>query len=292
MIDWPALAAELASPAELEAVPIQATPVTGGDINRCFRLQWGSRTGFVKINRRDCLAMFEAEARGLELIHQSNTLRAPNVFRHGQLDNFAYLVLEYIELGSAPDAETLALGLASMHRCQSSQFGLAFDNTIGTTHQVNRQRDDWVEFWREHRLGNQLELATANGLSASLIDAGRRLAEELPHWFQSYAPSASLLHGDLWSGNYASDEQGLPVVYDPAGYYGDHETDLAMMELFGHPGARFFDCYHDHFAIDADYPARRDLYNLYHVLNHANLFGGSYIAQAERMIGGLLATVR
>ena len=103
---------------------------------------------------------------------------------------------------------------------------------------------------------------------------------------------ASLLHGDLWSGNYGADSDGNPVVYDPACYYGDHEADLAMMELFGSPGARFFAAYREHFPIDDGYPLRRDLYNLYHLLNHANLFGGGYARQSQRLIERLLAQIR
>ena len=121
------------------------------------------------------------------------------------------------------------------------------------------------------------------------VDAGLRLVAELDRFFADYRPRASLLHGDLWGGNQAADADGNPVIYDPACYYGDHEADLAMMELFGNPGEAFFTAYHEHFPIDAGYRYRRDLYNLYHVLNHANLFGGGYAAQAEKMIGRLLA---
>jgi len=139
------------------------------------------------------------------------------------------------------------------------------------------------------RLGFQLELATRNGLNADLIDAGYRLAEDLTKFFASYHPRPSLLHGDLWSGNQGADVEGNPVIYDPACYFGDHEADLAMMELFGHPGEGFFASYNEHFPIDPGYAQRRELYNLYHILNHANLFGGGYARQAQRMIEGLLA---
>jgi fructosamine-3-kinase len=132
-------------------------------------------------------------------------------------------------------------------------------------------------------------LARRNGLDARLIDSGERLSQQLGQFFVSYRPRASLLHGDLWSGNWGADEQGDPVIYDPACYYGDHEADLAMMELFGRPSERFFAVYHERFAIDAGYSQRRDLYNLYHLLNHANLFGGGYAGQAQRVIDSLLA---
>ena len=154
--------------------------------------------------------------------------------------------------------------------------------------QPNAYAESWIDFWREQRLGFQLELARANGLSAGLIDSGYELAARLDSFFTQYQPQASLLHGDLWGGNQGADADGNPVIYDPACYYGDHEADLAMMELFGGPGARFFAVYDENFTIDAGYPLRRDLYNLYHVLNHANLFGGGYAGQAQSMINRLL----
>ena len=178
-----------------------------------------------------------------------------------------------------------------MHACQRSRFGFDCDNTIGSSPQPNPPGNDWIEFWRDARLGHQLQLAQARGLDAALIDAGLRLAQCLPAFFTHYAPRPSLLHGDLWSGNQGCDRRGNPVIYDPACYFGDHETDLAMMELFGNPGERFFAVYREHFPIDADYPMRRDLYNLYHLLNHANLFGGGYPDRAWHVIQQLLARV-
>ena len=129
-------------------------------------------------------------------------------------------------------------------------------------------------------------------LAAKLIDRGIRLTGHLAQFFTTYQPQASLLHGDLWSGNWGFDHVGNPVIYDPACYYGDHEADLAMMELFGNPVARFFARYRECFPIDAGYAERRDLYNLYHLLNHANLFGGGYTSQALQSIDRLLAQLR
>ena len=134
-------------------------------------------------------------------------------------------------------------------------------------------------------------MVRTKGFGNALYDAGMRLNEQLNHFFINYTPLASLLHGDLWSGNQGADSAGNPVVYDPACYYGDHEADLAMMELFGSPGQRFFDAYDDLFPIDVGYKVRRELYNLYHILNHANLFGASYVLQAKQMIASLLAQV-
>ena len=211
----------------------------------------------------------------------------------GREGDYAFIVIEFIELGGQPDATRFGVALAAMHNYFNEQFGFHVDNTIGSTAQVNIFNHDWVDFWRRHRLEFQLDLAQQNDLDVHLIDSGRRLAEKLDSFFTAYRPRPSLLHGDLWTGNQAVDAQGNPVLYDPACYFGDHEADLAMMELFGHPGARFFATYAEHFPLDDGYVdgyvVRRELYNLYHILNHANLFGGGYGAQVLRMIQNLLA---
>jgi fructosamine-3-kinase len=286
--DWQPLATSLAEQLQLPPGEVRATPVHGGDINQAWKLELGDREFFVKLNRPERLPMFDAERAGLEAIRHSASLRVPEVFLTGQMAGHAVIVMEFIELAGQVDAGRLAVALAAMHNCFNDRFGFYADNTIGSTAQVNTFNNDWIDFWRRHRLSFQLELAARNHLDSSLIDRGYRLAGELDKFFTTYQPRPSLLHGDLWSGNQAADLQGNPVVYDPACYFGDHEADLAMMELFGHPGKRFFASYSEHFPVDADYPRRRELYNLYHVLNHANLFGGGYGAQARRMIEMLL----
>ena len=287
-MDWQLMGRELARQPGWAAAEVRATPVAGGDINRAFRVEIGNQTCFVKTNRAQLLAMFEAERAGLDAINASNTIRVPEVYLTGCQGDEAYIVMEYIELGGRAPPERLAQALAALHHCCHTRFGFDCDNTIGSTLQCNAYSDDWVEFWRQHRLEFQLRLAQRNGFDARLIDAGRRLAEVLGDFFVGYRPRASLLHGDLWGGNQAADAVGNPVIYDPACYYGDHEADLAMMELFGSPGERFFAAYRERFPIDPGYRRRRDLYNLYHVLNHANLFGGGYGLQARRMIERLL----
>lgn len=288
-MNWQALGALLAQQLKLSGGDTEVTPMPGGNINQAFRLELGEARFFVKVNRAELLPMFTAEEAGLDAIRGSRTIRVPEVYMTGCEADCAYIVLEYIELGGRSDAGRLAAALAAMHGNFNGQFGFHCDNTIGSTPQPNRFTDDWVEFWRQHRLGFQLQLAATNGLDASLIDVGYRLAEKLHPFFDGYQPRPSLLHGDLWSGNQGFDVQGNPVIYDPACYYGDHQADLAMMELFGPPGERFFTSYAERFPIDAGYPIRRDLYNLYHILNHANLFGGGYVAQARHMIERLMA---
>jgi fructosamine-3-kinase len=289
VIDWQSLGASLAAKLQLPPGDIRATPIPGGDINRAYRLELGKYRFFVKLNRAALLPMFDAEKAGLDAIRQSRTLRVPEVIMTGRGGEHAFIVMEFIEFAGQPDAGRLASALAAMHNCFNEQFGFHVDNTIGSTAQVNTFSDDWVDFWRHHRLGFQLALAQQNGLDSRLIDAGHRLADKLALFFATHQPRPSLLHGDLWGGNQAADVDGNPVIYDPACYYGDHEADLAMMELFGHPGERFFASYAELFPLDTGYAVRRELYNLYHVLNHANLFGGGYVAQARQMIEILLA---
>ena len=291
MIDWRLLERKLAGQLQLPLCGAKSTPLAGGDINLAFRLDCGSYRFFVKLNRADRESMFVAEREGLEALRSSQAIRVPEVHLTGNDGEHAYIVMEYIDLGGALDHDRLAQALAAMHGCVQSRFGFHCDNAIGSTPQVNRPTTDWVEFWREQRLEFQLELARRNGLAAKLIDRGSRLAGNMAQFFTTYRPQASLLHGDLWRGNWGFDHVGNPVVYDPACYYGDHEADLAMMELFGSPGARFFARYRECFPIDAGYAERRDLYNLYHLLNHANLFGGCYPVQAQQVIDRLLARI-
>lgn len=267
--------------------------IGGGCINRTFRLRGSQRDYFIKLNRSDRLAMFAAEARGLQEILDTKTLRVPEPIcwdRHG--DN-AFLVLEYLELGGGRNGmAALGRGLAAMHRTTRPRYGWEMDNTIGSTPQLNTYGDDWIAFWRDLRLGFQLELADRNGFGGRLQQRGGRLLEALPSLLDGHDPGPSLLHGDLWSGNFAILSSGEPVIYDPAVYYGDREADLAMTELFGGFGARFYQAYRNSWPLDEGYSVRKILYNLYHVLNHLNLFGGGYLSQAEAMIDRLLSEIR
>ncbi len=268
----------------------KSTPVGGGSINEAYRLEGtdGSRY-FLKLNDVQHLPMFIAEAAGLNAIGSLNTIRVPRPIAHGSSGKKSYLVLEHLELSSRGDAKLLGEQLAALHRYTSSRFGFSGDNFIGTTPQPNIWTNDWVIFWREQRLGFQLHLAAENGYGGHLQSLGERLLDALPAFFAGYIPQSSLLHGDLWSGNHAFLADGKPTIFDPAVYYGDRECDLAMTELFGGYCADFYAAYSAAYPLDAGYAMRRDLYNLYHILNHANLFGGSYARQAEQMMHKLLA---
>jgi len=235
--------------------------------------------------------MFKAEAAGLREIADSRSIRVPEVVGSGLDGDRSFIVMEYIELGAVDDEPLFGEQLANMHNHTRNQFGLQINNTIGSTPQINDFTDNWVEFWQKNRMGFQLELAKKNGLDKGMIGRGETLIGVTGRFFSDYRPLASLLHGDLWLGNQGADNHGSPVIFDPACYYGDHEADLAMMELFGQPGAGFFEAYHEIFAIDPGYVIRRDLYNLYHILNHANFFGGDYSALAKQLIDKLLAQI-
>jgi protein-ribulosamine 3-kinase len=261
----------------------------GGDISESFKLGDGSRSFFVKSQAASRLDLFEAEAAGLAELAAANAVRVPRVICRGVAAGRAYLVLEHLSLQSRGDAASLGRRLAQQHRVSAERFGDARDNWIGATPQPNAWTDDWVDFWREQRLGFQLQLAAQNGYGGALQRDGETLMAQLDGFFGDTCPAPSLLHGDLWGGNHGFLADGEPVIFDPAAYYGDRECDLAMSELFGGFAPVFHAAYREAWPLDPGYATRRTLYNLYHILNHANMFGGGYAAQAHRMIAQLLA---
>ncbi len=270
----------------------RAAPIGGGDINQAFRLE--GRNGaryFVKLNDAGQHAMFAAEQAGLRRLEASGAIRVPRSVACGVSGPLAFLVLEYLDLGGTGDARRLGEQLAALHRASAAQFGFEFDNTIGSTPQPNGWMNEWIDFLRERRLGHQLLLTTTNGHDGTLQHLGARLLESLPLFFAGYAPQPSLLHGDLWGGNYSYLGDGTPVIFDPAPYFGDREADLAMTELFGGFSPEFYQAYRSSWTLDPGYATRKTLYNLYHILNHANLFGGGYAQQAKGMMRKLLADV-
>ena len=294
-LPWQAVAGSISS-AIGRAFRIQhVDAVGGGCINRSFCVHGTHGTFFVKLNYASRFAMFQAEAECLAQILETNSVRVPRPLCFDGDEKCAWLVLEYIDLapGGLDDASAVRLGerLAALHRCTSAQFGWTRDNTIGSTPQINTQTSDWIAFWREQRLGFQLQLAADRGHTGKLQDEGARLLERLPELFSQYRPVPSLLHGDLWGGNAAAARSGEAVIFDPAAYCGDREADIAMTELFGGFPATFHAAYRASWPLDRGYEVRRDLYNLYHVLNHLNLFGGGYLRQAQEMISGLLAHI-
>ena len=292
MTDWNAIARCIAEATRADFDPRPPRSLGGGCINTAVKLEDARRSFFVKLNRSDLLEMFEAEEQGLREMAATRTIRVPEPVCSAAAGGQAFLVLEYLELGRSPADGPATAGrqLAQMHRHTRERFGWDRDNTIGSTPQPNDPETDWVRFWGERRLGFQLELAGRNGHRGELQRRGEALLGRFAPLID-HGPSPSLLHGDLWGGNIAYGADGEPVVFDPAVYYGDREADLAMTELFGSFGGRFYDAYNEVWPLDAGYRVRKTLYNLYHVLNHLNLFGGGYLGQARSMIDRLLAEV-
>ncbi len=282
-------------------------PVSGGCIHRSFVLQ-GQRhhqpwRGFLKVNEAPAHASLAAEAHGLQTLANAiaavpdNPLRVPQPLLTDKVEGMAFLLMDYLPLGSKKRADSekkLARGLFLLHQHQppGGRFGLERDNFIGTTPQKNAWETDWVKFFGTHRLGYQFELALKNGY-ADVHAAGLKVLEKLPEYLRNHRPQSGLLHGDLWSGNAGYLEDGTPAVFDPAVYYGDRETDLAMMEMFGGFSPLFFTAYRDYAeregmpvpaSSDPAFQRRKHLYQLYHWLNHLNLFGNAYLPQVQRSL--------
>jgi protein-ribulosamine 3-kinase len=282
----PALAAAL-SDAIAHAIgePIEVTasePVGGGCIHSALAITAETAQG----KRR-----FFAKA--LEALRGARCVRVPGVLARGKDDETSWLVLEWLDLAPLDERSAASLGtaLAAQHRIAQERFGWARDNFIGATPQVNGWSDDWLAFWRAKRLHAQLRLAAHNRLPSRMIDRGERLVADCEVFFRNYRPAKSLLHGDLWSGNAAALADGTPIVFDPAVYVGDREADVAMTELFGGFPRGFAAAYRAAWALDDGYTVRRELYNVYHVLNHANLFAGRYVGEAQKAIERLLAEI-
>jgi len=270
--------------------PNQPAGMGGGCIISAFRLSDGTQSWFVKTNRAARLDMFEAEAAGLDALAASATIAVPRALCTGVSGDTSYIVMQHLEFSRGSTSGWRAAGqqLAALHRCSAGAFGWERDNTIGATPQHNAWRDDWIAFWRDQRLRFQLAEAARNGHRGRLQSLGEQLGERFPGLID-HDPAPSLLHGDLWGGNIGFIHTGQPVIFDPATYFGDREAELAMTELFGGFSADFYAAYREAWPIDPGYRVRKTLYNLYHVLNHLNLFGGGYGGQAEHMMQALLA---
>ena len=276
---------------------ISMQPVGGGCIHTALEISGKSAAGaqryFAKVNEAACATMFAAEADGLAALAAARCVIVPEVVAHGHDDERAWLVLQWLELVPLADRSATALGhaLAAQHRIPQDRFGWSRDNFIGASPQANGWTDDWLAFWRDKRLHAQLRIAARNRLPSRMIDRGERLAADCAVLLDSHRVAKSLLHGDLWGGNAAGLQGDASAVFDPAVYVGDREADIAMTELFGGFPAGFLAAYRADWNLDDGYTVRRDVYNLYHVLNHANLFAGSYVRQAEHSIERLLAEI-
>ena len=292
-MDWQSIVEQIEQATSSVFKLINARPLAGGDINSAYCLQGTDQSYFVKLNRAETIDMFAAESAGLAELSISRTVRVPKPVVHGISGQHSFLALEYIEFGSSGKLSDRLFGqqLALLHQQPQAYFGWHRDNTIGSTPQPNTRNDDWIAFWRVQRLQHQLDLAAAKGYRGRLQDTGRQLCDGFGKFFSDHSSKPSLLHGDLWGGNAATDKQGNPVMFDPACYYGDREADLAMTELFGGFSQDFYAAYRETYPIDQGYTTRKKLYNFYHILNHLNLFGSGYLRQAETMIESLLGEI-
>ncbi|MBU2706509.1 fructosamine kinase family protein [Zooshikella marina] len=257
--------------------------LVGGDINQAFALRQGDVSFFVKINHDDENTNFLAEALNLQVLKEADCLKVPAVIATDHECGCNYLLLEYIAPGIGKWNE-FGRQLAQLHKTTNkTHFGWSQNNFIGRTLQVNHWQANWSEFFAEQRIGVQLELANQQGaaLSEEIINTIKLLLAD-------HQPEAVLLHGDLWSGNAGFTADGEPYCYDPACYYGDRETDIAMTELFGGFPQEFYTGYNQVFPLSEDYVLRRPIYNLYHLMNHYNLFGGHYLHQVKQSIKQLM----
>jgi len=264
-------------------------PTSGGSINQTQVLQLtnGERI-FMKQNSTPPTDFFLAEVKGLRLLAQANNgpkIPKPIALQSGSRPTF--LLMEYIEKSTEDEsfADRFARTLAELHRVSQDSFGLDHDNYIGSTPQKNHPEKDGIVFFRDQRIEFQRQLARQAGLLPTSTDKKLdSLCNNLDKFLNVSEEKPALMHGDLWSGNYFPDSQGTPCIFDPAVYYGLREADLAMTELFGRLPQRFYDSYNEAFPVNPGYDERKDLYNLYHLLNHLNLFGSSYLSSVQQVV--------
>ena len=282
MPNWPTILEQL----DRSGIP---TPEGGGDISAAWKLLGDDTNLFIKTCPISSTQMFLAEAEGLSEIAKSGTVRVPEVIGVGSTDTETFLALEWIDLRPVSAAVEAELGaqLAELHHTTTKRYGWHRDNTLGLTPQHNEWTENWVDFFRDKRLRFQLRLAAENGFSGELQERGSQLVKRLPIYFDNNRVESSLLHGDLWAGNWGC-YLDSPVIFDPAVYFGDRETDLAMSRLFGGFGKDFYDAYESSWPLREGHQERLKLYQLYHVLNHLNLFGSAYLDRATGLIDELL----
>lgn len=293
-MNWQALAEQISTVTGQTFKLVTTHVINGGCINTAYQIKGRQDSYFIKFNQGNLLPMFEAEFSGLKSIRLSNSVRVPTPILAGLLNEKSFLLIEMIPLQPCQAESQCKLGeqLAKMHQQTHAHFGWKQDNFIGTTKQINAQSDDWATFWHQQRLVWQLDLAASNGYRGRIQQSGKQLCTRLDALFADHKPQASLLHGDLWAGNVGADANGNPVIFDPACYYGDREVDLAMTELFGGFSSDFYAAYKYNYPLDCGYSTRKNLYNLYVILNHLNLFGLGYLRQAQSMIDQLLTQIR
>jgi len=260
--------------------------VSGGSINETFIISTNTGKFFVKKNSALLYPeMFEKEALGLQILSGKSILKVPDVIATGQFENTAFLILEHIESGKKRSGfwNYFAEGLAQLHKNSADHFGLDHDNYIGSLHQSNRKQDNWIAFFMTERLEKQLKLARDHGrIGKAVVQSFENFYRVLPEIFPIESPS--LVHGDLWGGNYMVDKIGKPVIIDPAVYYGHREMDLGMSQLFGGFDNEFYDAYNRYYPLEKGWQRRMDYCNLYPLMVHVNLFGGAYLNSVQSIL--------
>ncbi|KAA2219301.1 fructosamine kinase family protein [Maribacter flavus] len=265
----------------------RVSPISGGDISRAYLLESTTEKFFCKINGQNkALAMFHAEKKGLQELLKTNTIAAPRSFQVAAYEAGAFFLMEYVETKRPclEDMSVFGRQLAQLHQLSNSQtFGWEEDNFIGSLNQSNRRHVDWTSFYVQERLLPQLYLAFEKGLLAKTdIPPGEKMDTVCNNLFPKVKPS--LLHGDLWSGNFLISKDGVSFLIDPAIYYGHHEVDIAMTRLFGGFGDSFYKAYREIIPPEPGEEERKDIYQLYYLLVHLNLFGASYAAPVKRIL--------
>lgn len=260
--------------------------LSGGCINLTQKVDLDDgRAYVVKWNESKSTAFFELEQRGLDLLHSTNTLKVPYCYGVNEVGGMPFILLEY-HGGTTRVSdfwEVFGRQLAQLHQVMAEQHGLDYDNTIGAAPQSNRQHDSWIDFFREERLKYQANICKAKGLLSARATKGlEQLYPKLPNLIPELPPS--LMHGDLWSGNYITTNDGRALAIDPAVYYGSREMEVAFTQMFGGYDPRFYAAYNEQFPLEEGFDKRVDLYNLYSLLVHLNLFGGGYAMSVERTI--------
>ncbi|MEL6502545.1 MAG: fructosamine kinase family protein [Cyanobacteria bacterium J06623_1] len=281
---WTEIAQAISQATGKEFAIADTQSVSGGCINQGYKISSSDAVYFVKINAASQEEMFAAEALGVKQMSATQTITVPQPVCWGTAGNSSYIVLQWLDLARGDDHSWTAMGhqLAALHREGTNEnFGWSQNNTIGSTPQINTWMSNWADFFAQQRIGYQLKLAQRRGGSFPELNL---VVDTVRDKLADRKPQPALVHGDLWSGNAAIAADGSPVIFDPATYYGDRETDIAMTELFGGFPSAFYRGYNEAWQLDDGYQQRKNVYNLYHVLNHFNLFGGGYGNQARRII--------
>jgi fructosamine-3-kinase len=281
---WQSISKQISDATGSEFNIIEHEVIDGGEINDCYMVSNGDQRYFIKKNSKSSLPMFLTEVQGLQQLALPHEVDVPKVIHVGTTKDCSFLVLNFLPTKPISNSTSLfsfGAQLAKHHLWgEQAEYGFDDDNYIGTTLQPNEWNRKWCTFFSEQRLGWQLQLAKEKGINLGNISNIVANAKSL---LSNRQPRPSLLHGDLWNGNVSISVNG-PIMYDPACYWGDHECDIAMTELFGGFSDSFYQGYESVNPLSEGYQDRKELYNLYHILNHCNMFGGDYLSHAQKII--------